>query len=141
VVEARGVSRRFGERVALDRVSLVVDEGEIVALLGPNGAGKTTLVRVLTGLVKPDSGEARVLGIETWDCPRELRARMGDDGRERAEEFSWPRVTAKVDEYYGFVIRRLAATGQLPPGFHAEIPPSTRPGPAPVADRTEIAVG
>jgi len=63
--------------VALDRVSLLVDEGEIVALLGPNGAGKTTLVRVLTGLVKPHSGEARVLGIETWDCPRELRARMG----------------------------------------------------------------
>ena len=77
MVEARDVSRRFGERVALDRVSLVVDEGEIVALLGPNGAGKTTLVRVLTGLVKRDSGEARVLGIETWDCPRELRARMG----------------------------------------------------------------
>ena len=54
-----------------------MDEGEIVALLGPNGAGKTTLVRVLTGLVKPDSGTARVLGIETWDCPRELRAQMG----------------------------------------------------------------
>ncbi len=77
MVEARGVSRRFGARVALADVSLVVDEGEIVALLGPNGAGKTTLVRVLTGLVKPDDGSARVLGIDTWDCPRELRARMG----------------------------------------------------------------
>ena len=77
MVEARGVSRRFGPRVALDDVSLLVDEGEIVALLGPNGAGKTTLVRVLTGLVKPDAGEARVLGIQTWDGPRELRARMG----------------------------------------------------------------
>jgi oleandomycin transport system ATP-binding protein len=77
VVEARSVSRRFGPRVALDSVSLLVNEGEIVALLGPNGAGKTTLVRVLTGLVKPDAGEARVLGVETWDCPRELRARMG----------------------------------------------------------------
>jgi ABC-type multidrug transport system ATPase subunit len=77
MVEARDVSRRFGERVALDGVSLVAGEGEIVALLGPNGAGKTTLVRVLTGLVKPDSGEARVLGVDTWDCPRELRARMG----------------------------------------------------------------
>ena len=51
--------------------------GRIEALLGPNGAGKTTLVRVLTGLVRPDSGEARVLGVDTWECPRELRARMG----------------------------------------------------------------
>lgn len=77
MVEACGVSRRFDERVALDGVSLAVGEGRIEALLGPNGAGKTTLVRVLTGLVKPDAGEARVLGVDTWDCPRELRARMG----------------------------------------------------------------
>ena len=58
-------------------MSLVVDRGEIAALLGPNGAGKTTLVRVLTGLVKPDSGHAQLLGVDTWECPRELRARMG----------------------------------------------------------------
>ena len=45
---------------------------------------------------------------------------------ERAQEFSWERVTAKVDDYYGFVIRRLAATGSLPPDFHAEVPPSPR---------------
>ena len=77
VVEACAVSRRFGERVALDGVSVAVGEGRIEALLGPNGAGKTTLVRVLTGLVKPDAGEARVLGVDTWECPRELRARMG----------------------------------------------------------------
>ncbi|HXV34124.1 MAG TPA: ABC transporter ATP-binding protein [Gaiellaceae bacterium] len=77
VVEARALSRRFAERVALDGVSLTVDGGRIEALLGPNGAGKTTLVRVLTGLVRPDAGEARVLGVDTWECPRELRARMG----------------------------------------------------------------
>jgi ABC-type multidrug transport system ATPase subunit len=61
----------------LDNVSVAVDGGRIEALLGPNGAGKTTLVRVLTGLVKPDTGVARVLGVDTWECPRELRARMG----------------------------------------------------------------
>jgi ABC-type multidrug transport system ATPase subunit len=77
VVEAIAVSRSFGPRCALDDVSLLVDGGRIEALLGPNGAGKTTLVRVLTGLVKPDLGVARVLGVDTWDCPRELRARMG----------------------------------------------------------------
>ena len=77
VVEAQDVSRRFGDRIALDGVGLSVGAGRIEALLGPNGAGKTTLVRVLTGLVKPDAGTARVLGIDTWECPRELRARMG----------------------------------------------------------------
>ena len=56
-----------------------------------------------------------------------LRAQMGSAGQARAEEFSWPRVTAKVEEYYGFVIRRLAASGSLPPGFRAEIPQAPPP--------------
>ncbi|MGH3011335.1 MAG: ABC transporter ATP-binding protein [Gaiellaceae bacterium] len=77
VVEASAVSRSFGPRRALSDVSLAVHGGRIEALLGPNGAGKTTLVRTLTGLVKPDAGVARVLGVDTWDCPRELRACMG----------------------------------------------------------------
>jgi phosphatidyl-myo-inositol alpha-mannosyltransferase len=55
-----------------------------------------------------------------------LRAEMGRNGQLRADEFSWERVTAKVDDYYGFVIRRLAAQGQLPRGFNADIPPSPR---------------
>jgi phosphatidylinositol alpha-mannosyltransferase len=56
----------------------------------------------------------------------ELRARMGESGRRRARDFSWERVTAKVDDYYGFVIRRLAAAGALPEDFRAAIPPSPR---------------
>ena len=57
---------------------------------------------------------------------RELAASMAASGLVRAEEFSWPRVTAKVDDYYGFAIRRLAATGSLPAHFSAPIPPSPR---------------
>jgi hypothetical protein len=56
---------------------------------------------------------------------------MSEAGIRRAEEFSWPRVTAKVDDYYGFVIRRLAAMGPRPPHFSAEIPAPAR---AAVAD-------
>ena len=58
-----------------------------------------------------------------------LRVSMGEAGRLRAEEFSWPRVTAKVEDYYGFVIRRLAATGTLPEDFRAAVPqaPAIRP--------------
>src|SRR6185436_11584503 len=63
---------------------------------------------------------ARVLGDD------ELRTSMTASGLQRAQEFSWERVTAKVEDYYGFVIRRLAAQGQLPSGFHAPIPPSPR---------------
>ena len=47
---------------------------------------------------------------------------MGAAGRMRAEQFSWPRVTAKVEDYYGFVIRRLAASGSLPEDFRAPVP-------------------
>ena len=52
---------------------------------------------------------------------------MGDAGRRRAEEFSWPRVTAKVDDFYGFVIRRLAARGELPPGLPRRDPALATP--------------
>ena len=55
-----------------------------------------------------------------------LRARMGQAGRERARQFSWPNITAKVDDYYGFVIRRLAAQGGLPADFRSEIPSAPR---------------
>ena len=67
---------------------------------------------------------ARVLGDDA------LRESMAESGQKRAQEFSWPRVTAKVEDYYGFVIRRLAAQGQLPAGFHADVPASPRPVPA-----------
>jgi phosphatidyl-myo-inositol alpha-mannosyltransferase len=55
-----------------------------------------------------------------------LREAMARSGLQRAEEFSWERVTAKVEDYYGFVIRRLAAQGQLPAGFRADVPASPR---------------
>ena len=55
-----------------------------------------------------------------------LRASMSASGRARAEEFSWDRVTTKVEAYYGFVIRRLAAQGALPPDFRAPVPPASR---------------
>ena len=61
-VEVRDATKRFGTLLALDGVSLTVEQGEFFALLGPNGAGKTTLISALGGLVRPDAGELRVLG-------------------------------------------------------------------------------
>jgi phosphatidylinositol alpha-mannosyltransferase len=77
-------------------------------------------------LVPPRKPRALASAIGQLLADDALRAEMGRNGRERADDFSWERVTAKVDDYYGFVIRRLAAQGQLPEGFHAEIPPSPR---------------
>ncbi len=66
---------------------------------------------------------------------------MGASGRQRAVQFSWENITAKVDDYYGFVIRRLAAQGALPSGFTAEIPADPRLhslAEAPVSSGAEI---
>jgi branched-chain amino acid transport system ATP-binding protein len=62
LIETVGVSKAYGDFVALDGVSLTVDDGELVSIVGPNGAGKTTLVNVLTGLLKPSSGVVRFKG-------------------------------------------------------------------------------
>ena len=72
-----GVTRRFGEIVALDDLSLTVAPGELFGFLGPDGAGKTTLFRILVTLLLPDSGEAKVLGLDVVRDIRALRARVG----------------------------------------------------------------
>src|SRR6188472_2457923 len=77
-------------------------------------------------LVPPRDPKELAEAIERLLADRELAAEMSANGLRRAEEFSWPRVTAKVDDFYGVVIRRLAARGELPPGFHAPIPASPR---------------
>jgi ABC-2 type transport system ATP-binding protein len=70
-----GLRRRYGRRTAVDDVSLEVGRGEVVGLLGPNGAGKTTVIKMLLGLVRPDAGEAMLLGRPATDPA--ARARVG----------------------------------------------------------------
>jgi ABC-2 type transport system ATP-binding protein len=76
-IEAVGVSRQFGRRLALDDVTLTVQPSQVHALLGPNGAGKTTLLRALTGLVAPDSGAVRIVGHDAARATRQTRALTG----------------------------------------------------------------
>jgi ABC-2 type transport system ATP-binding protein len=80
-VEATDIVKTFGDVVALDGVSVVFEEGKIYGLLGPNGAGKTTLIRVLTTLLKPDSGRAVVAGVDVLADPVGVRHRIGLAGQ------------------------------------------------------------
>ncbi|MBN2169189.1 MAG: ABC transporter ATP-binding protein [Actinobacteria bacterium] len=67
VIETRGLTKKFGKFTAVDKLALKVSPGEVYGLLGPNGAGKTTTVKMLCGLIKPSSGEARVLDFTSGD--------------------------------------------------------------------------
>ncbi|ACG80097.1 ABC transport system, ATPase component (plasmid) [Phenylobacterium zucineum HLK1] len=77
VIDAAGVTRRFGDFTAVDAVTLSVRSGEILGLLGPNGAGKTTLIRILCGLLAPTHGRAQVAGFDVARESAEVRARIG----------------------------------------------------------------
>ena len=71
------VSRAYGDKLAVDRLSLVVPRGELFALLGPNGAGKTTSIKMLVGLLRPGSGTVRVAGFDVLTHPREANQCLG----------------------------------------------------------------
>src|SRR5215204_5261633 len=81
-IELRGLRRDYGERVALEGVTLELGVGESLVVLGPNGAGKTTLLRVLATLLRPSGGGARVLGCELPGEAWKLRGRIGYLGHE-----------------------------------------------------------
>jgi ABC-2 type transport system ATP-binding protein len=77
IIVVERLSRRFGEVVAVDRLSLEVHAGEVFGFLGHNGAGKTTTVRLLNGVLAPDGGRVRVLGMEPVSDGPKLRLRTG----------------------------------------------------------------
>jgi ABC-2 type transport system ATP-binding protein len=80
-IVADGLVKRYGELEALKGVSFEVPEGQVLGLLGPNGAGKTTAVRMLTTLLKPDGGTARVLGVDVRKEPQRVRSSIGLAGQ------------------------------------------------------------
>ena len=83
-VRAENVVKHFGDVKALNGVSLEFEPGLIYGLLGPNGAGKTTLIRVLTTLLRPDSGSANVAGVDVLADPTGARRRLGLAGQSAA---------------------------------------------------------
>lgn len=77
MIQADSISKRFGDKIALNGVSLCVEKGEMFGFLGPNGAGKTTLLRILTGQLEQDEGNASVLGIDVKKEPLKVKRLIG----------------------------------------------------------------
>ena len=77
MIETNALTKHFDDFVAVEEVSLTVEAGEVLALLGPNGAGKTTTVRMLTSILKPTRGTARVAGHDVVAEPEQVRANVG----------------------------------------------------------------
>ncbi len=100
----RGLEKSYGKIRALCGVDLDAERGTVLGLLGPNGAGKTTVVRVLTTLLKPDAGTARVVGLDVVDDAKALRERIGLAGQYAAvdENLTGLENLVMVGRLYGF---------------------------------------
>jgi len=98
MIEANGLTKRYGAFRALDKVSFEVHRGEVVGFLGPNGAGKSTTMRILTCFISATSGSARVHGYDVFDDPLEVRKKIGYLPQ-RAPLYG----EMSVREYLGFV--------------------------------------
>lgn len=76
-IELRGLTKRYGKTTAVDKVDLSVPSGTTLGLVGPNGAGKSTTLRMMMGLIRPTSGDLRVLGMDVMRSPSNVKQRVG----------------------------------------------------------------
>ncbi len=106
IIEIQGLTKKYGDLVALNDLTLNIEEGEVFGFIGPNGAGKTTTMRILTTLLKPSSGKAWVAGESVIDNPRAVRRNIG-----YMPDFFGVYDDMKVWEYLDF----FAACYDVPP--------------------------
>ncbi len=100
VINTEGLSKRYGNTLALDGLDLRVGEGEVYGYLGPNGSGKTTTIRLLLGLHRPSAGRAQLFGIDAWGDPVSAHRRVAYVA---GEPFLWPALTS--EETFEFLAR------------------------------------
>lgn len=104
-VEARGLTRRFGDRVVLDGLDLTLSRGEVFGLLGPNGAGKSTTINLFMGFLRPSAGAARVLGL---DCTRDTRRVMSLVGHLPEEPSLFENLTGRETLSFTLSMRAMS---------------------------------
>ncbi len=104
-IKSQGLSKRYGETLALDSLDLRVGEGEVYGYLGPNGAGKTTTIRLLLGLHRPTAGRGELFGIDAWRDPVAAHRRVAYVA---GEPFLWPALTSM--ETFEFLARLHGGT-------------------------------
>jgi ABC-2 type transport system ATP-binding protein len=107
VIVADQITKWYGSRLAVDRVSLEVEAGEVMGLLGPNGSGKTTILRILTGYLRPSAGTARIAGLDVVADALAARARVGYVP-EDIPLYGWMRAR----EFLAFMARLKGLAGQ-----------------------------
>jgi ABC-2 type transport system ATP-binding protein len=90
-IHTEGLTKRYGETLALDSLDLTVKEGEVYGYLGPNGAGKTTTIRLLLGLHRASAGRAELFGMDAWRDPVTAHRRVA---YVPGEPFLWPKLTS-----------------------------------------------
>jgi ABC-2 type transport system ATP-binding protein len=89
-IRTEGLTKRYGDTLALDSLDLSIEPGEVYGYLGPNGAGKTTTIRCLLGIHRPTSGRAELFGIDGWGDPVQAHRRVAYVA---GEPFLWPAMT------------------------------------------------
>jgi len=77
MIEAKNLTKRYRDRIAIENLTFSVNEGEILGFLGPNGAGKTTTMRILSGFVPPSEGSAKIAGFDVFEHPLEVKRPLG----------------------------------------------------------------
>jgi len=115
-ISARGLTRRFGAKVAVDHIDLDIPAGRIYGFLGPNGSGKSTTLRMLCGLLTPSDGHAEVFGLSVVNDAEAIRRRLGY----MPQKFSlWDDLT--VEENLQFIGRLYGLGSRLKPRIEAQL--------------------
>ena len=107
-ISVNNLTKTYGEVVAVNDITLSIKKGELFGLLGPNGSGKTTMIKMLTGQLSPQSGDASVLGINVADDPIKIRELVGI-----IPEQETPPSFLTAEEYLQFVCKARLIEQQL----------------------------